>query len=356
MLAQSASSSFAGAHGGGSGGGGSLAQASQASTTAAPQAAERSPRRQAERAPIPCADGLTKPAYQQAPRVPCRPRAAASGLARLVVRAALRQARAPKEDDMSDRFVWYELMTTDTKGAMAFYGEVVGWKTEPFPQSKESDPYTMWVGGQGPMGGVMTLPDDVKKMGVPPHWMGHVGVANVDATVAAVTRMGGSVKMPPMDIPSVGRFSVVADPQGAVLSVFQSEREMAPHDTSKQGEVSWNELITSDAPAALTFYTELFGWKVHQEMDMGPMGKYFIYGGDKAYGGMMTKTPDMPMPPAWIYYFQVDDLDAALARATAMGAKTLVGPMDVPGGTRIAQFTDPQGAVFALHGPGKPAQ
>jgi uncharacterized protein len=257
---------------------------------------------------------------------------------------------------MSGRFVWYELMTSDTKGAIAFYSEVVGWKTQLFADAKGqpgADPYTMWVSGQGPMGGVMTLPEEAKKMGAPPHWMAHVGVDDVDATVAKAKAKGGKVYVPPTDIPTVGRFSVIADPQGATISVFKSASEMQPHDTSKQGEISWNELVTSDAPAAFAFYSDLFGWKQLAEMDMGPMGKYTLYGqGEKQYGGMMNKPPEMQMPPAWIYYIQVDDLAAAVARATSKGAKLLVGPMDVPGGTSIAQFIDPQGAMFALHGPG----
>jgi predicted enzyme related to lactoylglutathione lyase len=255
---------------------------------------------------------------------------------------------------MTGRFIWHELMTTDTKAAIAFYTEVVGWKTQVFTESLGPEAYTMWLSSQGPMGGVMTLPEEAKKMGAPPHWMGHVEVADVDATVAKIKAKGGSVYHPPTDIPKVGRFSVVADPQGATLSVFTpapSEEKMQPHDTSKPGEISWNELITSDAPAALKFYGELFGWTLLQEMDMGEAGKYFIYGqGDKQYGGMMTKTADMPMPPMWVYYISVDDLDATIARANAKGAKTLFGPIEVPGGTRVAQLSDPQGALFALHG------
>lgn len=253
---------------------------------------------------------------------------------------------------MSGRFVWHELMTTDPKAAMAFYGEVVGWKTEVFPGNAGPEPYHMWMGSQGPVGGVMTLPEEAKKMGAPPHWMGNVGVKDLDASVAKVKEKGGSIHVPPMDIPSVGRISVIADPQGAIISMYQPENEMAPHDTTKQGEISWNELITSDAPAAFKFYSELFGWKELDSVDMGTAGKYTLYGGDTAYGGMMTKTPDMLMSPAWIYYIQVDDLEAAVGRATRQGATIIVGPIDVPGGTRIAQLTDPQGAHFALHGPG----
>jgi predicted enzyme related to lactoylglutathione lyase len=252
---------------------------------------------------------------------------------------------------MTGRFVWHELMTTDPKGAKAFYTEVIGWKTEAFGDSQGPEPYEMWVSDQGPMGGVMRLPDEVKKMGVPPHWMGHVAVANVDETVAKAKAKGGQVHVPPTDIPKVGRFSVIADPQGASLSVFQPEGTMDPMDTSKQGQVSWNELYANDAKEALAFYQDLFGWEIQQEMDMGQAGTYFIFGkGDKQYGGAMSKTPDMPMPPSWVYYVQVDDLDSAIKRANDKGAKTIFGPIEVPGGSRVAQFTDPQGAMFALHG------
>lgn len=243
------------------------------------------------------------------------------------------------------RFVWYELMTTDTAAAIAFYTETIGWKTQPW----ESGEYTMWVGSQGPLGGVMTLPDKAKEMGAPPHWMANVQVADVDAAVAKVRERGGQIFVEPQDIPKIGRFAVIADPQGASMSVFKPSDDMQAHDTTKPGEFSWNELITTDHEAAFRFYSELFGWEKLSEFDMGPMGKYFIYGREgKQLGGMFTKSAEMTMPPSWLYYVTTDDLDAALARAKAKGARVLNGPMEVPGGQRIVQLTDPQGAAFAL--------
>src|SRR5262245_39707420 len=97
------------------------------------------------------------------------------------------------EARMSGRFVWYELMTTDTKGAIAFYTEVIGWKTQTFEGAAAKEPYTMWVGSQGPMGGVVTLPEQAKQMGAPPHWMAHVDVDDVDATMTTVKSLGGAV-------------------------------------------------------------------------------------------------------------------------------------------------------------------
>lgn len=242
------------------------------------------------------------------------------------------------------RFVWYEHLTRDVPAAISFYAEVAGWKTEPF-----GDDYKMWVGGQGPLGGVMKLTAEMG--GVPPHWMAHVQVDDVDATGAAAKRLGGMVHKAPTDIPEVGRFAVLADPQGAVLSVFRpGGEEMALHDPAKEGEFCWNELLTSDAAAAARFYGELLGWKILDEMDMGPMGKYRVFGqGDLRLGGMMTLPKGASAPPAWLYYLNTADLDAAVARATRKGGKVLNGPMDIPGGGRVAQLLDAQGAAFALH-------
>lgn len=244
-------------------------------------------------------------------------------------------------------FVWHELMTKDVKGAIAYYSEVTGWKTQPFEGGK--DDYTMWVSKQGPLGGVLTLPEAAEKMGAPPHWMGNVQVADVDAATAKVKELGGRVYQEPFDIPTIGRVAVVADPQGASLALFKPAQPMGARNAWDEGEFCWNELLTSDSAAAAKFYTDVIGWKIVQEMDMGPMGTYRIFGvGDKQLGGMMTLPPGAPMPPAWLYYTETNDLEAAVKRATNHGGKLLNGPMDVPGG-RIAQFMDPQGAAFALH-------
>jgi predicted enzyme related to lactoylglutathione lyase len=156
-------------------------------------------------------------------------------------------------DTTAGRFVWYELLTSDPKAAIAFYGDVVGWKTEPF-----GDDYTMWVGSQGPLGGVTLLPEAAKQMGAPPHWQANVQVADVDATVARVKELGGRVYVTE-DVPTVGRFAVIADPQGATISVFTPTSDMAAHDVARSGEFSWHELYTTDHQAAFAFYQQIAG-------------------------------------------------------------------------------------------------
>lgn len=243
-------------------------------------------------------------------------------------------------------FVWYELMASDVKAAVAFYSELNGWKTQPFGD----EGYQMWVGSQGPLGGVTALEPGMVKAGVPPHWLGSVQVADVDATVAHARQLGGKVLAGPLDIPGVGRYAGLADPQGASIAVFKPSITMDQHDPAKDGEFCWCELMTSDSAAAFDFYSKLFGWKTFDTLDMGPNGTYHIYGiGETRLGGMMTTPKEAPMPPSWIYYNSTSDLDAALTRATTMGATVLNGPMDVPEGGRIAQLLDPQRAMFALH-------
>ncbi len=248
------------------------------------------------------------------------------------------------------RVVWYELLTSDPKGAMAFYPEVVGWKT----QAWETGDYTMWVGSQGPLGGVNQLPEAAKAMGAPSYWQANIQVANVDESVAKVKALGGKVYVVE-DVPTIGRLAVIADPQGAVVALFTPITEMAAHDLAKPGEFAWHELYTTDYKAAFEFYSAIAGWEKIAEHDMGPMGVYLLWGREgKQLGGMMTmppgmKTPDgRAVPPSWMYYVTTEDLDAALARAKGMGARVLNGPMEVPGGQRIVQLMDPQGAAFAL--------
>src|SRR5215467_4090074 len=124
------------------------------------------------------------------------------------------------------RFVWYELLAQDPKAAIDFYTDVVGWKTQPFGEVSD---YVMWVGEQGPLGGVMKLPEEASKMGMPPHWMAHVQVENVDTAASLVKKLGGKVYKEPTDIPTVGRFAIIADPQGAIVSIFTPAGPMTLH-------------------------------------------------------------------------------------------------------------------------------
>lgn len=246
------------------------------------------------------------------------------------------------------RFVWYDLMTSDPEGARKFYGEIVGWGTEPFGDSG----YEMWTAPNGPIGGVVALQANQLEQGVPPHWLPYVCVRSVDESAKQAEGLGARVMFGPEDIPTVGRFAVIADPQGAMFALFTPAPDSPPAYTGepRMGEFSWHELATTDYRAAFEFYQAMFGWELMQEMDMGPGGMYRMYGQHgQMYGGMFDITPEMQMPPSWTCYAMVPDADAAAEKVKALGGTVLVGPMEVPGGDRITMFVDPQGAVSAVH-------
>lgn len=243
------------------------------------------------------------------------------------------------------RYVWYELLTSDPEAAAAFYSAVNGWTTQSWTEE-----YAMWMVGEAPMGGMMVLPEEAKAAGAPPHWLGTIAVPDIDARVGRLKELGGAVLKEPWDIPQVGRLAVVADPQGAVFELLTPLQESPPPDPEKDGFVSWHELATTDPEAGFGFYAELLGWQKAGDFDMGPMGSYHMFGqGEAPVGGIFKKPPHMAGPSMWLYYVRVPNADQAAERATAAGGRVLNGPMEVPGGDRIAVFMDPQGAVAAVH-------
>jgi predicted enzyme related to lactoylglutathione lyase len=246
------------------------------------------------------------------------------------------------------RPLWYELMTTDMKAAEEFYRNVVGWKLSPFEGAKH--PYTMFNrSGDTPIAGVMTKPAEVK---APPFWAMYIGVPRLEEAAARIKRLGGSAHTEVIEIPTVGRMQMMMDPQGAAFYIYEPSRaDQRPETAPEVGEASWHELMTTDAPAAMTFYEQAFGWRPSEAMDMGPAGKYQMFNRPHGMiGGMMNKPPEMAnVPPNWQIYFRVPDVDAAAERITANGGKILNGPMEVPGGDRVVNAMDPQGAAFGLH-------
>ena len=246
------------------------------------------------------------------------------------------------------RPLWYELMTTDMSAAGAFYRTVVGWTSSPFEGTPQ--PYTMFSRGGGvPVAGLMTKPEDVP---APSFWAMYVGVPKLEDAAAHVKRLGGDELSPVITVPTVGRMQMVRDPQGAAFYIYEpATADFPPEAAAEVGEGSWHELMTTDAEAAMTFYTELFGWQASETMDMGEMGKYHMFNRPHGMiGGMMNKPPEMAqVPPNWQIYFRVADLDGAIERIKTNGGQILNGPMEVPGGDRIVNAMDPQGAAFSLH-------
>jgi predicted enzyme related to lactoylglutathione lyase len=234
------------------------------------------------------------------------------------------------------RFVWHEQVSPDPKQAQSFYTELFGWETETFKPG-EFD-YTMISSGGQSHGGFSKAQEGAP----PPHWLGHIHVESVDETVEKAKKAGGKIAFGPMDMPEVGRFAIIIDPQGAWVSAYQPEGE----GPSSSGVFVWDELGTQDLEASKRFYSDVFGWTAR---DMGEKyGGYNIFAtGESDLGGVM-KLPDSSLPSLWVPYVGVDDADATVAKAKKLGANVVLEPMDVPEVGRLAVLRDPQGATFAV--------
>ena len=246
--------------------------------------------------------------------------------------------------EIRGRFVWHELMTTDTDAASDFYSRVVPWKAE----DSGMPSYSIWMSGKVRAGGLMALPEN-DGPATPPHWIIYVGTPDVDATVEAAEKLGGKVLKPAADIPNVGRFAVLSDPQGAAFAVFtpSSMPEEGILPSGGVGDFTWHELATTDPDAALSFYTELFGWSKGAAHDMGDMTYHIVTLDGKDVGGVY-KARDNSTPPNWLSYVRVADASKAANAVKSAGGRVLNGPMEVPGGSWIVQVLDPQGGAIAL--------
>jgi hypothetical protein len=245
-------------------------------------------------------------------------------------------------------FCWTDLGTTDITGAKAFYSKLFGWELEDVPMPDGSGTsYTMArVRGQD-VCGLYPLRPEMRAAGVPAHWLAYISSDDVDASAALAGKLGATVEVPPFDIPETGRMSLIADPTGARVAIWQTD---SPHGGAAMlegapGSLGWVELITDNVDAAGSFYAKLTGWT--PEFGTNPMPYTTFRVDGRPVAGMMEKPPDMAgAPNHWSIYYSVQDADAAFATAQKLGAGAIVPPMDIPGVGRFACVIDPQGAVF----------
>jgi uncharacterized protein len=248
---------------------------------------------------------------------------------------------------VSGPFVWHDLMTTDAAGSVAFYSALFGWRTESRDMGSAGT-YTAILAGDQPFGGM--VPFDPRH-GIPSHWVSYVAVDDVDATCARTTAAGGRVCIPATDIPNVGRFAMIEDPAGAILSPISLPNGGPRPDPSAApapGSAWWHELACPDPDGAAAFYHAVFGWRV-QEAPMPDGSTYWLLlRGEAQVGGMFRLALDAPVRPHWTIYVTVADADAAIERAISLGATATTPCMDIPGTGRVAGLVDPHGAAIAV--------
>lgn len=235
---------------------------------------------------------------------------------------------------------WVDLSVEDVDGAADFYRRVLGWQlTETAPEYggyRTARRDGRLAAGIGPRQG-----DD------PDHWVVYLAVADADRTAARAKELGGSVYVAPLDVVSQGRMAILSDPTGAVFGVWQANEHHGFQASAEPGFFGWAEVNTADAERARSFYTELFG--ASSSGVENPTTTYYGLSKDgETFAGILQMTEEWAgIPPHWMVYFEVDDIDSAVGRAKECGGAVAVEPFDTPLG-RIAVVGDRGMAPFSL--------
>ncbi len=237
-------------------------------------------------------------------------------------------------------FSWVELATSDAAAAKDFYGTLLGWEYE------DNDIGDGGVYSMGKVDGHYV--GALYETDAPPHWSSYVTVESADAAAEKAKEHGAELVAEPFDVMGAGRMAVVQDPSGAVVSLWEAKDHIGAGLVNAPGGLSWNDLMTHDVAKASSFYCALFGWEV-ADVEGAPGDRLVIRNGERLNGGMAT-IPDEAgedVPPHWLPYFAVEDVDRAVAAAGDAGGTQIADAMDVPAG-RFAVLADPQGVVFAV--------
>jgi predicted enzyme related to lactoylglutathione lyase len=249
---------------------------------------------------------------------------------------------------------WVDVASNDVEASGRFYSGLFGWKAEPVPDP-EAGGYTFLT-----LGGDIVAALSPLQEGQVPAWTVYFKTPDAEATGALVEEFGGKVVVPAFDVLKSGRMAVFQDPKGAYLAVWQPKEMPGFSKAYEPNTFGWAELNEAGVASVVNFYTSVFGWEVKltEGGDGSPPYVEWQIDGQSIGGAIdLAEIPDMPsdMPPFWLVYFLVSDIEASTKKVSELGGVVQKGPQPYPGG----QFTiasDPSGAAFALMQMDKSAQ
>ncbi len=241
-------------------------------------------------------------------------------------------------------FSWADLSSTDQDDARRFYTALFGWSTNDLPMGGGMN-YTMLQLNGKDVVGLGPMMEEQKATGMPSVWQSYVTVESADEVQSKAVGLGATVIAPAFDVFDSGRMAVLQDPTGAIFSLWQPINHIGASYMDRPGALTWFELLTNDTERAANFYCALFGW-THA---VSESGYHLFYRGEEYAAGMMAIREEWgPTPPNWMIYITVTDVDAAAARAKALGGMVLNEPFEAAGVGRVAVLSDAQHGVFGV--------
>ncbi len=238
---------------------------------------------------------------------------------------------------------WVDLGVPDLAAARDFYAGLFGWEfligpaeTGFYSNGLKDGETVAAIGGQ--------MPGDE----TPPNWTVYLATDDAAATAAAIEAAGGTILLAPMQVMEFGTMAIFADPTGAVAGLWQSGTHTGANRVEEPGSMVWTEQMSRDLEASKAFYSAVFGY-TYTDMST-PEFSYVTFdldGAPRGGLGVISEAMGPGIPPHWLTYFGVDDVDAAVAYVGAHGGTVARPAWDTPFG-RIAVVQGPWGETFTL--------
>lgn len=244
-------------------------------------------------------------------------------------------------------FAWIDLASSDAEDAKRFYTSLFGWTTLDLPLPMGGT-YTMLQQDGKDVAGLSSLMPDQMAAGSPSRWSSYISVEDADAMTEKALAAGATLVAPVFDVMDSGRMSVLQDPGGAVVCLWQPQKHIGAQLVNIPNALVWNELVTREPEKSRAFYTQVFGWDTEVQDDNGSPVPYTNFKNKgRMAAGMMPMTEEWTgVPPHWSIYIAVEDAAATAARAQSLGGSIVTDAFEGGDVGTIAVLRDPQGAVF----------
>lgn len=239
---------------------------------------------------------------------------------------------------------WIDLTSPDLVISSRFYGGLFGWETAIRGPAELTGGYLAFQADGSDVAGLGRLVGDD-----PPSWTTYFAVHDADEIEAAVVSNGGATLLPPVNLPEVGRMALFIDPPGGVFGVWQPGEVRGAELIDAPGSMCWNQLASRNIESSKRFYGAVFGWSsATTPYETSSYTSFRLDGRDVAGMVEMDRSWPRDLPSHWMTYFGVENCDATVEQAVALGGEVSVEPYDMPHLGRTAVLGDPHGAVFSV--------
>ncbi len=242
------------------------------------------------------------------------------------------------------KLVWADLFTTNPDAATRFYCGLLGWTAAPLSRWGKS--YTVFSNDGTPVAGLS--PRTVQGSNHPSRWIGYLAVNDIDASVAAMSKDGGTVRAPSKNFPNRGYQAIVSDPDGVPIGLLKSSSGDAPDTEPKPGAWNWFELYVKNPTATSAFYHDTLGFDAAPETNSDRKSEFVLSSAGQARGGIAQQPDGDDVKASWLGVIRVADLDKTLALVPGLGGEVLVPPHSVEFGSRFAIILDSTGGTVGL--------